>query len=123
MLKADNPTSRRRLLTAAAAIAFAATPTTVATAVSVADPLVEQHERWQQLAEIRTDNDEEVERLSAVLTDIETEIATTPATTAAGYWAKIKVVAHYSAACEREISDDLVASLLEDSERLIGDAT
>jgi hypothetical protein len=43
-----------------------------------------------------------------------------PATTASGLWAKIPVVTHYAETVDGTLSDDLVVSLLADTERLIG---
>jgi hypothetical protein len=49
---------------------------------------------------------------SAMLPDIEREIATT-----SGLWAKIQVVMFYSAQVEGTLGDDLVTSLLADASR------
>jgi hypothetical protein len=109
-----------RLFKAAAAISFAAAPTSATAApVLVADPLTVLYDCWQQLVRFRTYNDEEVESLTAMLMEVEQEIAATPATTALGLWAKIQIVKHYSAQMEGALDHDLVASLLADTERLI----
>jgi hypothetical protein len=58
-----------------------------------------------------------------MLTEIEQEIAVTPATSAAAPWGKIRIVMYYGAEAEGALGDDLVASLLADMERLIRGAT
>ena len=66
--------------------------------IPVADPLNALFDRWEELVCFRTDDDEEVERLSAMLMEVEQEIAATPAPTAAGLWGKIQVVTHHAEA-------------------------
>jgi hypothetical protein len=98
---------------------FAAAPVAIAaTSIPVAEPLMALWDRWQQLVRFQTYNDDEADRLSAMLTEIEQKIAAT-ATTASGLWAKIQVVTHYAETVEGTLSDDLVVSLLADTERLL----
>src|SRR5215472_1050181 len=99
MSKAEQSTSRRRLLKATTALSVLAAPAVARAASSAApsdDRLAALWERWEQInARAQSTLDAEAaERLWCTVDKIENEIIATPATTLAGLRIKILVLVH-----------------------------
>jgi hypothetical protein len=125
MSKAEQSTSRRRLLKATTALSVLAAPA-IARAASFApsdDRLAALWERWEQTnARALAAVDEGVaERLWRTVDKIENEIIATPATTPAGLRIKILVLVQCHDPVE-STDGDMLLSLLADVERLAGGA-
>ncbi len=92
--------------------------------VNIADPAVRLYHRWHKAWHAEWKTQEELDALSSESADLAEELATTPARSIAGVWAKIKIALESGGdlSFPGAYPHDCIKSALADLERLAGGA-
>jgi hypothetical protein len=117
--------TRRAVLRAGAASAALVAPAGLALASAPSDPLLALWERRAALLPLCTGDDATVDRIGALISDVERQMIETPSASVGGLRVKINMLHEYFGFRYGDggIDLDMLRSTLEDAERLAGGAS